>query len=103
MNGGNKKQNGSAVYRDIEEQKVEELQESVQSLKFLAQDISNHLDSEKKDLLNKMSSNYENGTQSLKNVLSKIDDVLKHGGASRTTCYLIGIIVIFFFLMYIIK
>lgn len=70
---------------------------------MLSQEISNHLDSENKDLLVGMQSNYDLGSQALKGVMSKLEGVLNTGSASRTLCYLVAIILAFFFVLYIIR
>jgi len=49
------------VYRDIEEQKVEELSDTIKELKILSNEISAHLDNENNDLLGKMTNNYDIG------------------------------------------
>jgi len=62
-NPGSSSSSSSAkvVYRDIEEQKVEELSDTIKELKILSNEISAHLDNENNDLLGKMTNNYDIG------------------------------------------
>jgi len=60
-NPGSSSSSAKVVYRDIEEQKVEELSDTIKELKILSNEISAHLDNENNDLLGKMTNNYDIG------------------------------------------
>lgn len=102
-NGNTNNKNAKIVYREIEDQQVIELSETIKELKNTAHEISKHLDSENKEVIGKMSSNFDVGSNALQGVMGKLDEVLRSGSSSRTTCYLIAIIAAFFMVLFLLK